>query len=227
MLTAMLRTVILYLLLIAGLRLTGKRQLGELEPVELVLAMLLSDLAAVPMQDLGIPLLQGVVPIVTLLALSTLLSYGNLRSERLRRLICGSAAVIIEDGQIRQQTMRSNRLTVDELLEELRAQGIPDPAQVQLAVLESSGALSVFPRSADAPVTPRQLGLTPGAEPSLPTVVVSDGRVLDDRLRQTGHDRTWLQRTLKGYGAADPRSVFFLTVDGNGQTRCVLKEVRS
>ena len=117
MATAFFRTVILYLLLIAGLRITGKRQIGELEPIELVLTMLLSDLASVPMQDFGIPLVNGIVPIVTLLSLSMLLSYGSLRSVRFRTLLCGEPTLIIRSGHILQDAMRRNRLTVDELLD--------------------------------------------------------------------------------------------------------------
>ena len=147
MATAFFRTVILYLLLIAGLRITGKRQIGELEPIELVLTMLLSDLASVPMQDFGIPLVNGIVPIVTLLSLSMLLSYGSLRSVRFRTLLCGEPTLIIRSGHILQDAMRRNRLTVDELLEALRGQGISDLQEVKYAVLETSGQLSVVPRA--------------------------------------------------------------------------------
>ena len=141
MATAFFRTVILYLLLIAGLRITGKRQIGELEPIELVLTMLLSDLASVPMQDFGIPLVNGIVPIVTLLSLSMLLSYGSLRSVRFRTLLCGEPTLIIRSGHILQDAMRRNRLTVDELLEALRGQGISDLQEVKYAVRPATGGL--------------------------------------------------------------------------------------
>lgn len=224
MLTAMLRTTILYLLLIVGLRLAGKRQLGELEPVELVLAMLLSDLAAVPMQDFGIPLLHGIVPIITLLALSTLLSYASMRSVRVRRLICGSAAVIIDHGRIVQDAMRRNRLTMDELMEELRAQGISQLNQVKFAILETGGQLSVLTYPEESPLTPRQLGLSVTDDVVFPTVLISDGRILTDRLNAAGYDRMWLERTLRQNGAQSARQVFFLSVDGGGQITCVMKE---
>ena len=126
MITAFFRTAILYLLLIVGIRLTGKRQIGELEPIELVLTMLLSDLASVPMQDFGIPLVNGVIPIVTLLSMSMLLSCFSLHSVRFRALICGKPAIIIQDGKLQQAAMRHNRLTLDELFEELRSQGVTD-----------------------------------------------------------------------------------------------------
>ena len=118
--TAFFRTLILYFLIMAGLRLTGKRQIGELEPGELVLTMMISDLAAVPMQDFGIPLLAGVIPILTLLALSLLLSQLSLRSLRFRELLCGTPTVLIRNGKLQQEAMRKNRFTIDELMEELR-----------------------------------------------------------------------------------------------------------
>ena len=159
MATAFFRTVILYLLLIAGLRLSGKRQIGELEPIELVLTLLISDLASVPMQDFALPLFNGVIPIITLIALSTLFSAISLRNVRFRDLVCGQPALVIVDGKLRQETMRRNRLTLDELFEQLRGQGITDLSDVKYAVLETNGRLSVLPRSPLQPVTPEQLGL--------------------------------------------------------------------
>ena len=134
MATAFFRTVILYLLLIAGLRLSGKRQIGELEPIELVLTLLISDLASVPMQDFGLPLFNGVIPIITLIALSTLFSAISLRCVRFRDLVCGQPALVIRDGKLYQETMRRNRLTLDELFEQLRGQGITDLADVKYAI---------------------------------------------------------------------------------------------
>ena len=124
MITAFVRTIILYFLIVVGMRLMGKRQIGELEPSELVLTMMISDLAAVPMQDFGIPLLSGLLPILTLLALSLLLSQLSLRSLRLRALICGTPTVLIRGGKLQQDAMRKNRFTIDELMEELREQGV-------------------------------------------------------------------------------------------------------
>ena len=144
MATAFIRTIVLYFLIMIGLRLLGKRQIGELEPIELVLTLLISDLAAVPMQDFGIPLLNGVIPIVTLLSLSMLLSWGSVRSIRLRRLICGSPTALILDGKVQQDAMRHNRFTLDELIEELRSQGVSDLTTVKYAVLETDGGLSVL-----------------------------------------------------------------------------------
>lgn len=224
MITALFRTVILYLLLIVGLRLTGKRQIGELEPIELVLTMLLSDLASVPMQDFAIPLLYGVIPILTLLSLSTLLSYASLRSVRLRRLMCGEPALIIDNGKILQTAMRRNRLTLDELLEELRGQGVTDPATVKYAVLETSGKLSVLLYTHQQPATPEQMGKSVKDDVFLPTILINDGRVIAENLRRLGYDGKWLEEQLKKHRAASPSDVFCLSVDGAGAVTYLPKE---
>ena len=137
MFTIFMRTIILYLIIIVGFRLMGKRQVGELEPSELVLSLLIADLASVPMQDLGLPLHSGIIPILTLLSLTMALSVLTMKNMRFRVLMCGKPSIIIRDGQIDQLEMRRNRLTVDELLEELRSHGYLNPADVMYAILET------------------------------------------------------------------------------------------
>ena len=224
MATAFFRTLILYLLLICGLRLSGKRQIGELEPIELVLTLLISDLASVPMQDFGLPLFNGVIPIVTLIALSTLFSAINLRSVRFRDLVCGTPALVIRDGKLLQETMRRCRLTLDELLEQLRSQGITDLSDVKYAIMETSGKLSVLPRSSRQPVTPQQLALNVKDDVFLPTVIINDGRVLADNLKQCGRDERWLTQELKRQGISRSTDVFLLSVDEQGSVVCLRKE---
>lgn len=224
MITAFLRTIILYVLIIIGLRLTGKRQIGQLEPIELVLTMLISDLASVPMQDFGIPLLSGVVPIVTLMALSTLLSYISLRNVRFRTLACGEPAIVIRNGKLQQQVMRQNRLTLDEILEELRGQGVSDIATVKYAVLETSGQLSVLLYADQQPATPQQLGVAVEDDVFLPTVLITDGRLLRKNLKQAGLDENWLNKQLSQHHIKHPQEVFFMTVDDNKQVFLVEKE---
>ncbi len=224
MATAFFRTVILYVLLIVGIRAMGKRQIGELEPVELVLTLLISDLAAVPMQDFGIPLLNGVVPIVTLLSLSMLLSFFSMRSVRFHRLVCGNPTVLVENGAIRQDALRRNRFTLDELLDELRTQGVTDLTTVKYAVLETNGRLSVLLYPDEAPATPRQLGRAVKDDVFLPTVLVNDGRTLRGALADRGLDEAWLVRTLRAHGFRSAREVLLLTVDGAGKVLCVGKD---
>lgn len=224
MITALVRTVILYAVLIVGLRLTGKRQIGQLEPIELVLTMLISDLAAVPMQDFGIPLVNGLIPIAALLAMSTMLSCLNLRSVRFRALVCGQPAIVIREGRLCQDAMRRNRLTLDEVMEELRSQGVGDLKTVKYAVLETTGHLSVLPYTREQGVTPRQLGLTVEDDVFLPVVVINDGRVMTKALARLGKDDAWLGQQLSAQGLDRTEDVFLLTVGQDGAVTLVAKE---
>lgn len=224
MTTAFFRTVILYGVLMVGLRLTGKRQLGQLEPTELVLMMLLSDLAAVPMQDFAIPLLHGIIPIVVLLALSTLLSAVGFRHIRFRDLLWGTPTVIIREGVIQQQEMARCRLTVDELLEELRLQGVCSPAQVKFAVLETGGQLSVLLRADQQGVTPQQLHLAVEDDVHPGVIVISNGRLLRENMAKLGLDDKWLDQQLSRHGLHHHRQVFLLTADSRGDAELIVKE---
>lgn len=227
MITAAARTIILYFLIMAGLRLMGKRQIGELEPGELVLTMMISDLATVPMQDFGIPLVNGVFPIVTLLCLSMLLSFFSLKSIRFRKLVCGCPAVIIRDGKIMQQNMARNRITVDELLEELRSQGYSDMSAVKYAILETSGQVSVLPYTKDSPVTPKVSAMNVPDDVTLPILLINDGRIMSENLAASGYDQTWLDKQLTQRRLTSHRQVFLLTVDEAGTVTCVAKEERT
>ncbi|MBE6964088.1 MAG: DUF421 domain-containing protein [Ruminococcaceae bacterium] len=224
MMTAFVRTVILYFLIMVGLRLMGKRQIGELEPSELVLTLMLSDLATVPMQNFGTPLLAGVIPILTLLALSMLLSQISLSSLRFRALVCGTPSVLIRNGVLQQSAMRKNRYTLDELLEELREQGYFSIQDVKYAILENSGHLSVLPWSRCQPPTAEALNLEIQDTAVLPTVLVNDGRVLKQNLTDCGKDMAWLQKTLAKQKLSSPREAFLLTLDGQGNILCIKKE---
>lgn len=224
MITALCRTVILYFLIMIGLRLMGKRQIGELEPSELVLTMMISDLATVPMQDFGIPLLAGVIPILTLLSLSMLLSQLSLLSLRFRELMCGTPSILIRNGKLQQDAMRKNRYTLDELLEQLRGQGYVSVDEVRWAVLENSGQLSILPWARQRPPTAEELGLTP-EEDELPFILINDGRIVRRNLARSGRNEAWLQKELRrtGHSAGE---IFLLTVDGSGKVLCIPKEAK-
>ena len=224
MTTAFLRTVILYLILMVGLRLMGNRQIGELEPSELVLTLIISDLASVPMQDFGIPLVNGIFPIVTLLCLSMLLSFFSLKSIRFRGLVCGHPTVIVREGKVLQQNMARNRFTVDELYEQLRSQGLSDLSAVKYAVLETSGQVSVLPYTKESPVTPKVMQTEVQDDVTLPVLLINDGHVMDSNLTSCGYDRTWLDKRLKERRLTSPRQVFLMTVDEAGTVVCVAKE---
>lgn len=226
MTVTLIRTVILYLLIIVGLRLLGKHQLGELEPSELVLALIIADLASVPMQDNGIPLLSGVIPIVVLLCLNLILSVAAMGSIKFRALMCGRPSVIIEKGRVVQKELQKNRFTVDELMEELRCKGYTDLSAIEYAILETSGQLSVLPKAGEKPLTAAQFGLDP-QEPGLPLVLISDGRLLEHNLKARGYEEGWLHKQLLAHGVKRVDQVFLLTVDEGGSVYFAAKEGRA
>ena len=216
MLTAVIRTVILYLIIVIGIRLMGKRQIGQLEPSEFVLSLLIADLAAVPMQDFGIPIIMGVIPIVTLLCLSTILSVMTVRSIRLRALLCSRPSIVVQDGKILEREMVKNRFTVDELMEELRGTGITDLDSVKYAVLETTGRISVIQKKEAQPPSASELGV-PVVDTGLPVIVVSDGRILSENMKVRNLSEVWLQDQLAARGVEKISDVFLMTVDEAGK----------
>lgn len=223
MFVVLIRTVILYLFIIVGIRLLGKHQIGQLEPSELVLTLIIADLASVPMQDNGIPLLSGLIPIIVLLSLSTILSVLCTKSIRFRALLCGRPSIVVENGQVVEEQLRKNRLTLDELMEELRIQGYSDFNTIKFALLETNGQLSILPFAAEKPVTAAQMGIST-TETGLPVVLVSDGRLLSHNLKGLGYEEVWLEKQLASHGLHSPAQAFLLTVDETGNTYCVPKE---
>ncbi|MBR5534049.1 MAG: DUF421 domain-containing protein [Ruminiclostridium sp.] len=223
MLTAVVRTVILYLVIVIGIRLMGKRQIGQLEPSEFVLSLLIADLAAVPMQDFGIPIIMGVIPIVTLLCLSTILSVLTVKSIRIRALLCSRPSIVVQNGKILSHEMVKNRFTVDELMEELRVAGVTDLDSVKYAVLETTGRISVIPRKEEQPPTAKDLGVSV-EEDGLPVIVISDGRILTENMKVRNLSDQWLNQQLTGRKIQDLSQVFLMTVDEAGKVYLSVKE---
>ena len=224
MVIAFLRTIILYLLIIAGIRLMGKRQVGELEPSELVLALIIADLAAVPMQDFGIPLLSGIIPILTLLCITMILSVLTMKSVKFRAVICGRPSIIVENGRLHQREMKKNRFTVDELMEELRMKGVSDISTVKYAILETNGQISVLPYANQLPVTAEQMNVAPD-DVGLPIVIINDGRVLDHNLKTRGLNQEWLDKRLAEHKVKSSKDMFLLTVDEQNRVYFAAKDV--
>lgn len=226
MFIALFRTVVLYALIILGIRLMGKRQVGELEPSELVFTLLIADLAAVPMQDFGIPLITGVVPIVVLLCVTLLLSVLTVKSIRFRAILCGKPSIVVENGKLCQKEMVKNRFTLDELSEELRIQGVTDIKTVKYAILETNGQMSVLLKQEERPPTAKELGVKT-VETGLPTVVISDGKIMEENRVRRGLSREWVEMELKRRHVTDVKEVFLLSVDELGQTFFAAREVRT
>ena len=196
MLVFVLRTVILYLLLIAVIRCMGKRQIGQLEPSEFVVTMLVANLATIPMENIEDPIHTGVIPIVTVLALELLLALLSLKSIGLRRLLCGKPVILIENGKILRQALKKTRVTLDELMGHLREKDVLDPRAVQYAILETNGSLSVFPFPKERPATAREAGIR-ARKQSLPITLVSDGRLMKENLALLEKDEGWVRQLLK------------------------------
>lgn len=203
-----IRTIILYLLLVITIRLMGKRQIGELEPSEFVVAILIADLASVPMQDIGIPLMSGIVPILTVLALELIVSVCSMRFLPFRRLLCGNPTMLMEHGKILQHNLDKTRITIDELQQQLRANGVLDLTTVQYAILETDGTISTLVYNREKPPTAKDLAVQVPQE-ELPITVISDGTVRHQELAQTGHDLDWLKGKL---GKCPIENVFLMTV---------------
>ena len=222
MILSYFRTIILYLILIAVIRLMGKRQIGQMEASEFVVTMLVANLASIPMQDGGIPLFSGIVPIVTVLGVELVLSTLSLRSIRLRKLLCGKPVILIENGTILQDNLRRTRVTLDELTGHLREKDVLDLRSVQYAILETNGNLSVFPYPKDRPASAKEAGIQ-ARKQYLPLTIISDGRLLKDNLRLAKKDTDWVQRVLRQNNAS-LEDTWLLTVDGGDHIDFYRKE---
>ena len=212
MVIVIIRTTIVFLCIVGAMRLMGKRQLGELELSELVVAVLISNVAAHPLQDIGIPLMNGLLPIAILLSCEVLISWLSLKSDLLRRLLFGKPSILIDHGEICQREMKKNRFSLDELTEALRKKGITDMSTVQQAILETDGTLNVLPYASHSPVTPAQMQLKT-EERGMPVTLISDGKPEADNLRMLGKDQAWLKKKLKESGLDAPAQVYLMTID--------------
>ena len=188
MILSYLRTLLLYMVLIFCVRLMGKRQIGEMEPAEFVVTMLLANLAAIPMQDGAIPLYSGLVPILTVLGMELVLSGLIMHSVVFRRFLCGKPVILINNGKILQENLRRTRVTLDELTGHLREKNVLDIRTVQYAILETDGNLSVFPFPKEAPASAKDAGI-PVKPRYLPVTVVTDGCLIRENLERSGKDQ--------------------------------------
>lgn len=215
MLISFIRTIILYSILIAVIRLMGKRQLGEMEPMEFVVTMLLANLAAVPMQETGIPLLSGLVPILVVLSMELLLSVLVYHSVGARKLLCGKPVILMENGKLLQENLKKTRITPDELTEFLRMEGVVDLSSVKYAILETGGQVSVLPYAKFKPANAKAAGVKV-EDTQLPVTIISDGQLLTENLPKLGKNRGWVTEVLTDYGCA-VRDVYLLTAEPGGK----------
>ena len=225
MITVFLRTLIIYVILLASMRLMGKRQIGELQLSELVTTFMLSELAVIPISDKHVPVAYAALPILLLLSLEVILSFLLTKSAVLKRLFLGKPSIVIRNGELNQKELGRQRITVYELLSELRLKNVASPADVEYAILEENGKLSVFPKVAKAPITPEQMGQSP-VESGIAHPLIVDGKISTANLRLTGKSERWLAKVLSENGLG-MKDVFLLTVDDGGNVVLARKEQKS
>lgn len=199
MLVVIIRTMILYLLVVLSIRIMGKRQIGEMQPSELVVAIMISDLASVPMQTVDIPLFTGIVPVLTLLVGEIVMSFISLKSRRMRRYITGEPSIVVYDGHINERELERMRFNLNDLTEQLRLSGNPDISKVRLAILETNGQLSVVEKNS--------------SEPGLCYMLIADGEINERELERAQKSEKWLKSKLN----CEPCDVFSAMLDPNGK----------
>ncbi len=220
-----IRTLIVYAALLLTMRLLGKRQLGEMELSEFVVAALIADMAAHPLQDIGIPLMNGLIPILTLFCGEVLIAGISMKHIRLRALLFGKPSILISHGKINQLELWKNRFTLDELMQEMRSQGAMDISKVEYAILETDGRLNVMLYPSEMPATASQLKLQVPDE-GYPVILISDGRIIEENLKRCGKGRSWLDKQLKARKINSADEVFLMMLNGAGQIYFAEKEMR-
>ncbi|MBQ8579282.1 MAG: DUF421 domain-containing protein [Oscillospiraceae bacterium] len=222
MILSYIRALVLYLVLTVVIRLLGKRQVGQMEPTELVVAMLAADLVSVPMQDSGIPLFSGLVPVLTVLGIEMIFSWLSMHSVKLRKLLCGKPVILIENGRILQSNLRRTGVTMDELSSHLRQKDVLDISSVQYAILETDGNLSVFPFAKHLPASAADAGIRAKVQ-FLPVTIISDGYFFRENLASARKDEAWVRQVLRQRGAT-VEGTWLLTVDAAGHVLWLGKE---
>lgn len=211
MLILFLRTIIVYLCVVTAMRIMGKRQLGELQPSEFVIALMISELATIPIGENDVGLMHGIIPIFALVLLELLCSVLVIKSELLRRIITGSPVQIIKDGQFLYKRLRSLRICIDDVLEQLRLAGYSSISEIDSAIIETNGQLSVVPKESARPVICSDLNLSP-PQTHVPHTVISDGKLRKRNLEGAGVSEEWLKKKLARYNITDYSQVMFLSI---------------
>ncbi len=223
MIISILRTVILYVFIILAIRLMGKRQISDMQPSELVVTLVVSDIASLPMQNTSQPLLSGVIPVLVLVSLEIAASALMMKSRLFRRLICGNPVVVIEDGKLLQKQLKRLRMSAEDLFAQLRQQDIFSIDEVQYCIVETNGSISVLEKPQNRVPTAQDLGVTID-DKKLEAVVVCDGELLDDGLKLCSGSSMQVDNILQENNAK-LSEVFILTLDGNGKYNLIAKEV--
>ena len=221
MLVTFIRSIVLYIIILIVMRLMGKREIGQLQPFELVIAIMTADLASIPMTEVGIPIQNGIIPILGLLVMHLIISVINMKSIRTREIICGKPTMLVYRGKINEKALRRERFTINELEERLRGNNINSLGDVEYAILETSGGLSVIPKPSKRNTIPEDFGIEPEYE-GIPYDLVIDGVIMTENLKIIGRDENWLKKEVSKFGI-NPKQALVVTLDGKGQIFCQKK----
>lgn len=221
MLIIFFRSIILYIIVLVVMRMMGKREIGQLQPFELAIAIMIADLASIPMSDTGIPISNGIIPILGLLLMHLAISMINIKSIRARGFICGKPRILIYRGRIDEEALKKERFTIGELQERLRNQNVSCLGDVEYAILETSGQVTVIEKPNKRKLIPEDLGIMPDYE-GIPYDLVVDGKIMSNNLKAIGKNYAWLKKEVNKF-KMNPEDALIVTFDGKGQIFCQKK----
>lgn len=218
MLITFFRAIVLYILVLVVMRLMGKREIGQMQPFELAISIMIADLAATPMTETGVPITNGIMPILGLLVMHLIISMINIKSTKAREIVCGKPTILIYRGRIDQKALKKERFTINELEERLRDNSIFNIGDVEYAILETSGQVTVIPKPNKRAATPEDFNIEPKYE-GIPYDLVVDGKVMYKNLEKIGKNYVWLQKQTEKFGIK-PEEALIVTIDGDNQFFC-------
>lgn len=222
MLITFIRAVVLYTLVLIVMRLMGKREIGQLQPFELAIAIMIADLASIPMSELGIPITNGIIPILALLVMYMIISVLNMKSVNFRKIISGQPSLLIYRGKIDERVLKRERITVNELQERLRGENVFNLSDVEYAILETNGEVTVIQKPEKRNLMPQDFNITPEYE-GIPYDLIVDGKIMKENLKAIGRDNVWLEKQLKKFDAKLSNTLI-ATIDGKGDFFCQKKD---
>ena len=222
MLITFIRSIILYIIVLIVMRLMGKREIGQLQPFELAISIMIADLATIPMTEIGIPIFNGIIPILGLLFMHLIISMSNLKSSKIREIICGKPRILIYRGKIDEKALKKERFTINELQEKLRGNGVVNLGDVEYAILETSGDVTVIQKPDKRTISPADFNIMPEYE-GIPYDLIIDGKIMEKNLQALGKNYVWLDKQVKKFGIK-PEEALIVTIDGKGQFFCQKKE---
>ncbi len=222
MLLTFFRTIILYILVLVVMRFMGKREIGQLQPFELAISIMIADLATIPMAESGIPITSGIIPILGLLVMHLTISLINLKSIKAREIICGKPSILIYRGKIQEDKLKKERFTINELEEKLRDQNIFNIGDVEYAILETSGQVTVIQKPNKRTTIPEDFGIMPEYE-GISYDLVVDGKIMRENLQKLDKDYNWLVKQVEPYEIM-PEQALLVTIDGKGNFFCQAKQ---